>query len=77
MSKFHSTDHKRILSSRLATWVGMKMRGSVSLLDQSIRTRRNGGRNVLGWGVLPWVCWELLFNGEKEKSSERMWGWRT
>jgi hypothetical protein len=54
------------------------MRGSVSLLDQSTRTRQNGDRDVPGWGREAVVFFGLFFGllciKVSEKSCECMWG---
>ena len=64
-SQFRGIDRERALSSRCVSgiWVRTKTRGSVSLLDQSTRTRRNGERDILerGWELEPCPCWELSF----------------
>jgi len=69
MSQFRGPDHKRVLSSRYASviWVRMKTRGSVSPFDQSTRTRRNGGGgDVLEWGRELEICPELSFAKVRE-----------
>ena len=45
VSQFRGADHKRALSLRWI-WVRTKTGGSVRLLDQSTRARRNGGRDA-------------------------------
>ena len=68
MSQFRGTGHKRVLSSRYASmiWVRMKMFGSVSLFSRSIRAMRNERRGVLGLGMGLEPCPELSFAKVRE-----------
>ena len=52
VSQLRGADRKWTLSSRCSKiWVGMKTRGSVSIVDKSRRTKRNGGRDILEQGM--------------------------